>query len=836
MKRSNNDKRSRRKEKRAKSAVLRQINSNDANSSAAGESNKREQNDSKDHPNNSNINSNVGSKRNQQKKKKRAKGLIQSGHFGSFLKGQEWSDEMLLGKVPTTDDPRFPDLECIAQFLADYRAMSTLHVHARQSNNNSPANGNSSSTNNSNDSNNNENDNTSPCHSHASTAYYIPVIQDFARTQQDRQSAGLRTNTSRETSEGMAQVVESHTKALEAAMEHVDPFQSTLFQHDDEDEEEASTIDGQDQLVPTKQTLGQWHSILVTNTAASARTTNNAATADASNIANGPATNQSSFRKARAKAGKTIFCPPDQIATEFQEFRLAMIRYCHQWESKIMPLPERKRSGSITTAMLDSAAATELAHQMTQQKHTSIYHSLGVAAIYLFGIVDIHMYSDGNGRMSRIGANWMLKRMLGWPFSITLVANPQQRREYISALQHAVTCIQLAQKQQQQKIPIDLPGSVFRPLILLLLDRMANAVRECQRKLTEKSQLTRAAEEARIARKVREETASGRCVICLDDNPNIATLCCGQGVHLNCVAEWLSNNSNCVYCRGPLPQLKLQRPSPPPEDDEETENGAGGAIVSEIRNVLAMPDANMAAATASAVSRLTSNPAFLNMIRRSLQDQAIQNAEDAVSMHSTTTTMLSSDDDEDEEEEDDAEDDEDFGDEHSNDSTSMMCVNGTCMNATQTWCPRGLCFRCCNQTGVHCFYHHGRRVIPPEEEEEEDTGVLSDGEDGEDTTLYYGGSEDDEDIEQPSTENAGNDESDIGDTTTFLDDDDDDGGDDATSRFSAPQYHLQRAMRCSTGECNNMPAADCQNHMCGQCCVLFGGYSCLRHNTGAYAN
>ncbi|KAL3944139.1 MAG: hypothetical protein SGBAC_001786 [Bacillariaceae sp.] len=852
MKRSNNGNSSWRKFKRTKNGKPRRKNAN-----RNAEENR--------HPNNENN----ANKRNHQKKKK---GLIQTGNFGSFLEDQEWSDEMLLGQMPsrtartTNDDaPRLTDLECIAQFLADYRAMSTLHVHARQSNNNSPTNGSNTNTNtntNTNNNNNNNNNNSTCCHAHAhaasSTAYYIPVIQDFALTQKDRQSAGLRTNTSRATSEGMTHVVESHTSALEAAMEHVDPFQSTVFEHHSTDEDSSQD----DQLVPTEQTLCRWHSVLVANTITSASTNNNnnnnnnaksrtkavpnsteggvaaaaAAAARNINITTTAAipTAPSFFRKSRAKAGKTIFCPPEDIPKEFRQFRSAMIRYCHQWESKILHLPElRKRSESITSMAVDSAAATQLANQMTQQKHSSVYHALGVAAMYLFGIVDIHMYSDGNGRMSRIGANWMLKRMLGWPFTITLVANPQQRREYISALQHAVNCIQVIRKQQQQKkSPIRLNGSVFRPLILLLLDRMANAVRECQRKLTEKSQLTRAAEEARIARKVREETASGRCVICLDDNPNIATLCCGQGVHLNCVADWLSNNSNCVYCRGPLPQLKLQRPAPPPE--EEPEN-ARGAIVSELQNVLAMPDDNFTAATAAAVSRLTSNSVFLNMIRRSLQDQAIENAED------TTTTFFSSDDDE---EDDDVEDAENEDDDQSN-GTSMLCVNGICMASTQTCCPNGMCSRCCASSGVHCWYHNGRVDTTPADEET----VLSDSEDDEeDTTTYYDAEV--ADNQPPSIRNVGNAAGDNEDTTTFLGSGADESEQDTTTYFGddaaaddedlTPWYpgrqQSQRVMSCTTGDCNNRPAADCQNHMCGRCCVLFGQYSCLRHNTGTYAN
>ena len=47
--------------------------------------------------------------------------------------------------------------------------------------------------------------------------------------------------------------------------------------------------------------------------------------------------------------------------------------------------------------------------------------------------------------------------------------------------------------------------------------------------------------------------AESVCVICLDARPNIATLCCGQPVHYNCVATWLLKSPSCMYCRGALP-------------------------------------------------------------------------------------------------------------------------------------------------------------------------------------------------------------------------------------------------------------------------------------------
>jgi hypothetical protein len=78
---------------------------------------------------------------------------------------------------------------------------------------------------------------------------------------------------------------------------------------------------------------------------------------------------------------------------------------------------------------------------------------------------------------------------------------------------------------------------IFEDLIHLLLDRIAHACNECQRTIAAKSQSAIASEEARIARVVRERAAAGQCVICLEENPDILTICCGQGTYIFCFAS-----------------------------------------------------------------------------------------------------------------------------------------------------------------------------------------------------------------------------------------------------------------------------------------------------------
>ena len=55
-------------------------------------------------------------------------------------------------------------------------------------------------------------------------------------------------------------------------------------------------------------------------------------------------------------------------------------------------------------------------------------------------------------------------------------------------------------------------------------------------------------------KKMREKAAAGSCYICFEDNPNIATLCCGHAVHLNCLSKWLEMHATCPQCRATIPK------------------------------------------------------------------------------------------------------------------------------------------------------------------------------------------------------------------------------------------------------------------------------------------
>ena len=453
-----------------------------------------------------------------------ANSQIHTGTIGTFMLNNAsfFTDEELIGEIPKATSAVFANLTCISTFLAHHRAIMTLSKALSTANGDSSYTGTSSNTifkDEDAETNNIANtlNKSSVVVPIATTipAYWEPVIRDFSDTQMGRQAAGLRTNTNRESTDIMNQLVESHKLALSKAMQHADATCGTVE-------------------VLSKDNLCQWHQILSPLSG----------------------TSGGAYRTSSARAGNTLFCPPHNIDHEMKCF-FSAIRNLHS----------RWAIGSLwnTPTMEDDNNVSQLA--MT-------YRAVALSAIYLYGISDVHPFSDGNGRISRISCNWVLRRFLGLPFSITLAATPHQRKEYIVALKFARTAISLVEKKMSvMDNNFAHSGSlqvIFQPLINVLLDRIASAVNEVQRILAEKTRAASAEEEDRIARLVRQRSAAGSCVICLDDQPNIATLCCGHAVHLNCMAEWLANNATCVSCRGPLPQM--ERPVQPTEVTTDENN------------------------------------------------------------------------------------------------------------------------------------------------------------------------------------------------------------------------------------------------------------------------
>jgi len=55
-----------------------------------------------------------------------------------------------------------------------------------------------------------------------------------------------------------------------------------------------------------------------------------------------------------------------------------------------------------------------------------------------------------------------------------------------------------------------------------------------------------------VLQEFRSKLSHESCVICWEENPNIATLCCASPVHLKCLNEWTRRNPSCMVCRSNL--------------------------------------------------------------------------------------------------------------------------------------------------------------------------------------------------------------------------------------------------------------------------------------------
>jgi len=455
-----------------------------------------------------------------------------------------------------------------------------------------------------------------------SVEYYEPALKEFQRSQLERQAAGLRTNTNRTASvKEMNQLIQNHRNALTLALmttttdtntdTNTNTNSATIFDLSksrickihgammientsvtDEDEftsksknsRSSSTNQTQIPSYPVETYTQYYHGWTkrVKELSSSHHGNNNheiennrqwakyyaeessraahhfhqhpqATSApftlppapprnskDASESKNSNSSiNSSSYRTKPVRASNTHFCPPNRINDEMECVFQQMEMYAEA----------RWRSGAA------AAAATN--------NTVYFYNAISMAAIWMYAIANVHPFRDGNGRLSRIICNYVLKRLLKMPFVITLVATPQQRKEFIESMKFGQIMIrQLSSSSATTAISgfdsdnmFDIDTPIFLKLIDTILDRLSHAIHQFQALLREKSSAAEAQREAKIIRKYRVRAANGQCIICLDDKPNIATLCCGQAVHLNCIAEWLSNQQSCVSCRSPLPRL-----------------------------------------------------------------------------------------------------------------------------------------------------------------------------------------------------------------------------------------------------------------------------------------
>ena len=168
-------------------------------------------------------------------------------------------------------------------------------------------------------------------------------------------------------------------------------------------------------------------------------------------------------------------------------------------------------------------------------------------------LLEVHPFADGNGRLARILCNWVLKEC-GYPFTVALGCAPPQRAAYTAAV---LEC------RESRTVA---PFCTFLVDVLTLAWEEFRELGRQSAKNREQSATVEAISAARAEAKLRG------CGICLDENPNIATLCCGAPVHLNCLANWLTQapNPSCANCREPMPRLPDRPHAPPAAGEDET--------------------------------------------------------------------------------------------------------------------------------------------------------------------------------------------------------------------------------------------------------------------------
>lgn len=456
------------------------------------------------------------------------------------------------------------------------------------------------------------------------------------------------------------------------------------------------------------------------------------------------------IRTRKVRCGHTVFCPPKRIRKELELFCAGL-------------------------------KSLELRLDMTN----NALHVVLFAAVAIFGIIDIHPFIDGNGRLSRIVANYALNKRL--PFAINLFATPAQRNEYVVALERTRHVLSLncayGDVSRDDLVQVLKTTGVFGSMVQLLMDRVARAATALTASWEEKSCLAAEAAEAKAARRVRERASRGTCMICLDEKPNIATLCCGNAIHLNCCAEWLSGNNKCPICRHEMPSIsrRVVRALEEPEGrwEGEDENDLSDLIDRRRPEVFSREYHNFVDRFWDEIrnSRDRSNRAIRQPQDLLLRINRFQPDEDDYEDEFQTMSTFERDED-------------DYEDEFHTTTTTSEDDDEDVGEPVQPQIP--------------AFTRRNRPQANREDELSED----EEDEIGDTTTTF----------EEESSS------SDVPDqTTTFTDSD----GNLIQERRQGRPMHVN----CAAHRCRNRPAVDCINSCCGRCCILIGNYHCPRHNS-----
>ncbi|KAJ1628228.1 hypothetical protein T492DRAFT_1119875, partial [Pavlovales sp. CCMP2436] len=245
------------------------------------------------------------------------------------------------------------------------------------------------------------------------------------------------------------------------------------------------------------------------------------------------------------------------------------------------------------------------------------------AAAAMNAITHVHPFQDGNGRLGRACANWVLAAA-GVPFTVALCSMREQRTQMVDALTSDYDAHSTSRSRQS------------------VAEHCARAWAELERLEWKERASVQDAEQDAAVRRAREEMRAAGCMICLEPDANIATLCCGAPVHLRCLTLWLAAALQpcCVQCRAELPGAPLlpppaQPPARPPvrrqriaaDDPTTTDAGEDEDETSETMDAQVQPQDDTVTVDADQVD--------------ADQDADASETTDAQAHHGTTTDVES---------------------------------------------------------------------------------------------------------------------------------------------------------------------------------------------------
>lgn len=206
----------------------------------------------------------------------------------------------------------------------------------------------------------------------------------------------------------------------------------------------------------------------------------------------------------------------------------------------------------------------------------------GKAAWACAHLLAIHPFHDGNGRLARLLANWVLLSS-GLPFSVVLCASDAQRAEYIevppvpfviekeNGIEFVQVCVfgattgsRLMGSPLLQACKSFHSDGMTSKLACVVSCAVARGWKEFDRyrERAMRTGLQDAAERASIDY-IRKTKSLGSCIVCQELHPDIMTTCCAAAYHLECLTKWLvsGHNASCCKCRTDISYVPPRLPS-----------------------------------------------------------------------------------------------------------------------------------------------------------------------------------------------------------------------------------------------------------------------------------